>query len=88
MTVKAGQTVTVEASFLAEPEPTYSWFTEKMVEIKEDSRFSMSISANKAKLVILDTKRSDTGKYTLKLKNSSGSDSGTCDVVVLGKNKF
>ncbi len=77
--------MTIEASFQAEPEPTYAWFTEKMIEIKEDSRFSMSISENKAKLVILDTKRSDTGKYTLKLKNSSGSDSGTCDVVVLGE---
>ena len=83
ITVKAGQTVTLETSFIAEPEPTYIWSSEKVVEIKEDQRYSMSLSLNRVKLVILETKRTDTGKYTLKLKNGSGSDSASCDIIVL-----
>jgi titin len=83
VTVKAGQIVNLEAVFIGEPEPTFVWSSEKVVEIKQDSRFSMSIDVNKCKLVILDTKRSDTGKYVLKLKNESGTDTASCEVIVL-----
>lgn len=88
ITVKAGQTVTLETSFIAEPEPSYIWSNERVIEIKEDKRFSMGINLNKVKLVILDTKRSDTGKYTLKLKNGSGSDTASCDVIILCNLRF
>jgi len=84
VTVKAGQTVNLEASFLAEPAPTGSWSFEG-VQINQDDRVSYSIDEKGAKLVLLNSKRTDTGKYTIKLTNDSGSDSASVDVIVLCK---
>jgi hypothetical protein len=83
ITVRAGQTVVVEAPFYAEPEPVATWLCEG-TELKPDDRISMSLSPKLAKLTILNSKRSETGKYTIRLTNSSGSDNATCDVIVLG----
>ena len=84
VTVKAGQTVNLDASFLAEPEPTGTWSFEG-TQITPDDRISFSFDAKGAKLVLLNSKRSDTGKYTIKLTNDSGSDSASVDVIVLCK---
>ena len=86
VTVKAGQTVNLEASFRAEPEPTGFWSFDG-VQITPNDRFSSTIDAKGAKLVLLNSKRTDTGKYTIKLTNDSGSDSASVDVIVLCKNK-
>ena len=82
LTVKAGQTITIEPRFIAEPEPSSTWSFDS-VEVKPDERVSMGLEIKSAKLVILNAKRSDTGKYTIKLMNSVGSDSASCDVIVL-----
>ncbi len=82
--VKAGQTIVIDANFIAEPEPTGSWSFETN-ELKTDDRISSKLAQYNAKLTILNAKRSDTGKYTLKLTNGSGSDQAGCDVTVLCK---
>ena len=84
VTVKAGQPVNLEASFLAEPEPTGTWSFEG-TQITPNDRISYTIDAKVSKLVLLNSKRSDTGKYTIKLTNDSGTDSASVDVVVLCK---
>lgn len=82
LTVKVGQTIVIDAPFVAEPEPTVTWSYEGN-ELKADDRVSMTVGPKGAKLTILNAKRSETGKYTLKASNDSGSDTATCDVVVL-----
>ena len=84
MTVKAGQTITLESRFEAEPEPTATWLI-KSDEVKPDERISIKNEPYLAKLVIRDAKRSDTGKFTLKLTNLVGSDSASCEVTVLSE---
>jgi hypothetical protein len=80
--VKAGQTITIECRFIAEPQPTAIWTNESNKEIA-DSRVTYSINEKIATFTMVQSKRSDTGKYTVKLTNDSGSDSCGCDVVVL-----
>lgn len=82
VTVKAGQPVVIDAAYVAEPQPTGVWsFEEKQLE--QDDRFSMSLAPRSAKLTINVSKRSDSGKYSIKLTNDSGSDTGYVDVIVL-----
>ncbi|CAF0846330.1 unnamed protein product [Brachionus calyciflorus] len=82
VTVKAGQTINVEANFIAEPQPTGAWSIEGK-EIVQDDRTSFTLGAKNTKVVITNAKRSDTGKYTIKLTNSSGSDTASVEVCVL-----
>jgi hypothetical protein len=82
--VKAGQIITVETSFEAEPEPTATWSVDGK-HIVPDQRISTSLTPNSIKLTILASKRSDSGKYTIKLTNTQGSDSTNLDVTVLCK---
>lgn len=82
LTVKVGQPIVIDAPFAAEPEPTCSWSYEG-TELKPDERISMTVGPKGAKLTILNSKRKETGKYTLKATNDSGSDTATCEVVVL-----
>ncbi len=82
--VKSGQIITVETSFEAEPEPTATWSVDGK-QIVPDQRISTTLAPNNLKLIILASKRADTGKYTIKLTNSQGSDSTSFDVTVLCK---
>ena len=81
--MKAGQTINLDLKYSAEPEPTAIWSLTDL-ELKPDERVSMINEQKVAKLIVLNAKRSDTGKYTVKLTNSVGSDSATCEVVVIG----
>ncbi len=82
VTVKAGQTVVIDAVFVAEPEPTAQWAFEE-TPLAPNERMSMALAPPKANLTILNAKRSDTGKYAVKLTNDSGTDTGYVDVIVL-----
>lgn len=82
VTVKAGQPIVIDASFVAEPEPTAQWSFED-TPLTANERVSMALAPPSAKLTILGAKRADTGKYAIKLTNDSGTDVGYCDVIVL-----
>jgi hypothetical protein len=44
----------------------------------------MSQTDKLAKLVIVKSVRADTGRYTIRLVNTSGTETAECDVIVLG----
>ncbi|CAF4431049.1 unnamed protein product, partial [Adineta steineri] len=73
VTVKAGQTITLEAPYAAEPLPTMTWQRES-TEVKSDDRSQMTQTDKLAKLIITKAVRADTGRYTIRLVNDSGSD--------------
>ncbi|KAI3379405.1 hypothetical protein SNEBB_010472 [Seison nebaliae] len=82
--VKAGQTININTTFFAEPEPEASWKRADVL-LAADDRTSMSSNEKNAKLTITNAKRSDTNIYYLTLTNSSGHETGTVDVTVLSK---
>ena len=84
--LKAGQPLTIETTYRAEPEPTAQWLFEgQPLTAENNERLSISMTDKSVKLVVTNTKRADTGKYTIKLTNVSGSDSTSCDVTILCK---
>ena len=82
ITIKATQPFSVDLPFRAEPLPTLSW-TFNGKDVNSDTRFSHDLGENLLKLSGKETKRSDTGKYLVKLTNAYGSDSCEVDLVVL-----
>ena len=102
VTVKQGQTITLEAPYAAEPLPTATWLRDTTVnrflstsskhlslseciqELTADDRSQMTLTDKLAKLVIIKAVRGDTGRYTIRLVNSSGTETAECEVIVLG----
>jgi hypothetical protein len=84
VTVKAGQPAGFDVLFTAEPMPAGVWSI-KGEEFKEDDVRKIAITEKVVKLSFTTTKRSDTGKYNIKLTKSSGSDAADSKLIVLGK---
>ncbi len=77
ITVKANQPINIDIPFLAEP----TLLAGK--DVKADERLSSVLSEKLLKISVQSTKRSDTGKYLVKLTNDHGFDSCELDVVIL-----
>ena len=82
--VKVGQKLNIEIKFEGTPPPTVNW-TLNGKEFKSDARATISNLDDHTIINIVDTKRSDSGSYTLKLENVNGKDEGTMTVIVLDK---
>lgn len=54
-------------------------------EIKPDSRVTSEVSEDFVVLMNKKSKREDSGRYSLKLANSQGTDSASCKVTVVGE---
>ncbi|CAF5062476.1 unnamed protein product, partial [Rotaria sp. Silwood1] len=83
VTVKQGQTITLEAPYTAEPLPTMTW-QRGSTELIPDDRTQMTQTDKLARLIITKALRSDTGQYLIRLVNSSGTETAECEVIVLG----
>lgn len=84
MTVMAGEEFTITVPFIASPQPKTQWWVGPN-EIFPDSRIQFLLDAKSSTSAYVNkkSKRSDSGKYTIKLTNSEGADSGTCKVLVV-----
>ncbi|KHN73749.1 Twitchin [Toxocara canis] len=81
--VKAGLSLTVEAEFIGSPDPTVNW------EFKENQPVPSQLLVNEkpglTTIFFPAAKRSESGVYTLKLKNELGEAMGTFEVNVQDK---
>lgn len=85
--VRSGEVLHIEIKFVGAPTPEITWTLDDKV-IKSDKRISVSNYESYTLIHTINTKRLDTGIYTLKLKNESGSDEGTLKVTILGKSEI
>ena len=53
-------------------------------ELTADDRTQMTQTNKIAKLIITKAVRADTGRYLIRLVNTSGTDTADCEVIVLG----
>jgi len=84
MTVIAGEEFTITVPFNASPIPKPSWSINSD-EVIQDDRVKFETSVTATVFINRCAKRSDTGKYTIRLTNSEGSDTASCRVLVVGK---
>ncbi|TMS38626.1 hypothetical protein L596_005310 [Steinernema carpocapsae] len=84
LTIKVGETIKYDVPIAGEPLPDVTW-TVNGKQLKSGGRVKMSAERGKTVLKIENAERTDSGKFTISLKNSSGSASSTAKVTVVGK---
>lgn len=70
-TLSAGETLFVEAEYLAYPLPLVKLTSETESQLNEE-RVECTVVGNKVRFVIQETKSEDSGKYGVVLENSFG----------------
>uniref|UniRef100_A0A0N5C6U2 non-specific serine/threonine protein kinase n=1 Tax=Strongyloides papillosus TaxID=174720 RepID=A0A0N5C6U2_STREA len=82
--LKVGETIKYELKISGEPLPEVSW-TVNGKPLKVHGRVKILTERGRTILKIENALRSDSGPYTIKLKNASGECSSTGNVTVIGK---
>ncbi|KAF3860742.1 hypothetical protein F7725_000997 [Dissostichus mawsoni] len=84
MVVKAGNSVRITVLFEASPRPTTTWVKDNMPVSK---RVTVSNSDGSSQLLIPSSERSDSGIYSILVKNMAGQETFSTEVRVTGKTK-
>ncbi|KAK2158172.1 hypothetical protein LSH36_175g03003 [Paralvinella palmiformis] len=82
--VRAGEPIKIDVPITGSPTPTITWKKDDK-GLEPSSRVNQENDEDNAKLLVPVSKRGDTGKYTIKLANKHGEDSGDINVIVLDK---
>ncbi|KAF2885739.1 hypothetical protein ILUMI_20443 [Ignelater luminosus] len=82
--VRAGQIVKFDVDVKGEPPPTCTWsFANKKLE--NGPTVKIENEDYNTKLMLTDTKRKNTGTYTIRAENESGFDEAPVEVIILDK---
>ena len=84
MTIRAGSDLVLDAAVGGKPEPKIIW-TKGDKELDLCEKISLQYTGKRATAVIKFCDRSDSGKYTLTVKNAGGTKAVSVLVKVLGK---
>lgn len=84
LTVKAGTKIELPATVTGKPEPTITW-TKADTLLRQDKRITIENVPKKSTVTIVDSKRSDTGRYIIEAVNVCGRATAVAEVNVLGK---
>lgn len=84
LTVVAGQEFKITVPFIGNPKPKPSWAINTF-EVLTDERIKFESNNNETIFLNKSAKRSETGVYTITLRNSEGSDSASCRVLVVDR---
>lgn len=84
VTIRAGSDLVLDAAVGGKPEPKIIW-TKGDKELDLCEKVSLQYTGKRATAVIKFCDRSDSGKYTLTVKNASGTKAVSVLVKVLGK---
>ncbi|KAF4532834.1 hypothetical protein B566_EDAN018931 [Ephemera danica] len=82
--IKAGQIFHVDIDFIGEPPPDVTW-SNGNVQLKSDERTTITSIGYHTIVHTVNCKRSDSGTYSLMLKNNSGVDEGSFQLIVLDR---
>ena len=84
MVVCAGQSIGFNVPIRGAPKPTVSWSINNTV-VKSSERLDIQVTRMHTQLDIATCKRSDSGSYTLEVKNEVGTAIGRANVTVLDR---
>lgn len=82
ITIKAGLIFHLDVDFIGEPAPEVNW-TCNSKPVVANERTTVTSVGHHTIIHTVNCKRSDAGKYHLSLKNDSGSDEGSFELIVL-----
>lgn len=82
--VRAGQIVKFDVDVQGEPPPKITWsFGNKVIE--PDNHIKIENEDYNTRFTMVNTKRKDTGRYTIRAENESGFDEAPVEVIILDK---
>jgi predicted phage tail protein len=84
ITLKAGRTLKWAVDVTGEPAPELKWSTRDGIPLTNTDRIKIENVDYHTDFVINQVTRKDSGKYTLTAENTSGKDSETVELIVLG----
>lgn len=84
--IKAGYTHTMEVEFDGAPDPTPTWTFKEGQALP--SELLVESKPGLTSIFFPSAKRSDSGHFTLKVKNEVGDDEGVFEVVVQGNSRM
>ena len=82
-TIRSGITFKNETTVDGEPDPDVTWTLDGKPPINDRLKFEKE--EHLTIMILRKAKRSDTGKYKVVAKNSSGTDEYELDLIVIGK---
>eukprot|EP00061_Rhincodon_typus_P019022 g48455.t1 len=84
LTVRAGETIRIEAALRGKPQPEVVWVKDKdAVDLSKSPRAKIETTADASKLTITKAKRENSGKYVITATNPAGSFTAYATVNVL-----
>lgn len=81
--IKAGLILHIDIDFIGEPAPEVVWSVGSS-SLATDDRTTVTSIGHHTVVHTVNAKRSDSGQYHILLRNSSGMDEGSFQVIVLG----
>lgn len=84
MKVRVGQQINFNVRIGGEPAPEVEWKVAGKT-LQASDRTTISSTETITKIEIKKAVRTDSGEYTITVKNASGKESASCHVVVVGK---
>ncbi|XP_014665457.1 PREDICTED: twitchin-like isoform X3 [Priapulus caudatus] len=81
--VLAGETIHFDIPIIGEPPPDKEWTMNGKPIVADDDRITLDNEDYNTRLLIRNAQRDDSGKFCLKVTNSSGEQVGEVNVVVL-----
>uniref|UniRef100_A0A8C5J8U7 Titin n=1 Tax=Junco hyemalis TaxID=40217 RepID=A0A8C5J8U7_JUNHY len=86
LTVKAGDTIRIEAGVRGKPQPEIVWAKDKdATDLTRSPRVSIENTSDMSKFVLTKSRRTDGGKYVITATNAAGSFVAYATVIVLDK---
>uniref|UniRef100_A0A8C4YLB0 Titin n=2 Tax=Gopherus TaxID=38771 RepID=A0A8C4YLB0_9SAUR len=86
LTVKAGDSIRLEAVLKGKPQPEVVWTKDRdATDLTKSPRVTIETTSNSSKFVLTKSKRSDGGKYVITATNAAGSFVAYATVNVLDK---
>uniref|UniRef100_A0A8C7EGV9 Titin n=1 Tax=Nothoprocta perdicaria TaxID=30464 RepID=A0A8C7EGV9_NOTPE len=86
LTVKAGDTIRIEAGLRGKPQPEVVWTKDKdATDLTRSPRVKIETTSDASKFILTKSKRSDGGKYVITATNTAGSFVAYATVIVLDK---
>lgn len=84
ITVRAGATINLDASFTATPIPTVTWEKDHQ-PLGKTYRVTVNTEESGSTLTIRNAERNDSGIYTITAKNKAGEDKSKVEVKVVDR---
>lgn len=82
--MRIGESFALQGRYTGKPAPSVTWFRDDK-ELKADSHTKLKNTLTTMCVCVMKAKREYSGRYCVRVENSTGLRKGICNVIVVGK---